>query len=75
MRLARPTCRPLDRNRVECFSRGHRRPIALGLAGVCKVRFNRDGKLFARFGLVSYAFCDRIFCDPIEKSPAFTLFP
>jgi pyruvate formate lyase activating enzyme len=58
--------RPLDRNRVECFACGHRCPIAPGFAGVCKVRFNRDGKLYAPFGYVSPAFC-----DPIEKKPFF----
>lgn len=58
--------RPLDRNRVECFACGHRCPISPGFAGVCKVRFNRDGKLFAPFGYVSSAFC-----DPIEKKPFF----
>ena len=62
--------RPLDRNRVECFACGHRCPITPGFAGVCKVRFNRDGKLFAPFGYVSSAFC-----DPIEKKPFFHALP
>ena len=39
--------RPLDGNRVECFACGHRCPIPAGFAGVCKVRFNRGGKLYA----------------------------
>jgi len=62
--------RPLDRNRVECFACGHRCPITPGFAGVCKVRFNRDGKLFAPFGYVSSAYC-----DPIEKKPFFHAYP
>src|ERR1019366_3615159 len=62
--------RPLDRNRVECFACGHRCPITPGFAGVCKVRFNRDGKLFAPFGYVNTA-C----CDPIEKKPFFHALP
>jgi pyruvate formate lyase activating enzyme len=62
--------RPLDRNRVECFACGHRCPITPGFAGVCKVRFNRDGKLYAPFGYVSSAFC-----DPIEKKPFFHALP
>jgi pyruvate formate lyase activating enzyme len=74
-RLARQTrpadlYRPLDRNRVECFACGHRCPIAPGFAGVCKVRYNRDGKLFAPFGYVNSAFC-----DPIEKKPFFHALP
>jgi pyruvate formate lyase activating enzyme len=62
--------RPLDRDRVECFACGHRCPIAPGFAGVCKVRYNRDGKLYAPFGYVSSAFC-----DPIEKKPFFHALP
>ena len=37
----------LDRNRVRCYSCGHRCPIPDGQAGVCKVRFNRGGTLYA----------------------------
>ena len=62
--------RPLDRDRVECFACGHRCPIAPGFSGVCKVRFNRDGKLYAPFGYVS-----SVFCDPIEKKPFFHALP
>jgi pyruvate formate lyase activating enzyme len=62
--------RPLDRNRVECFACGHRCPISPGFAGVCKVRFNRDGKLWAPHGYVNAAYC-----DPIEKKPFFHALP
>ena len=62
--------RPLDRRRVECFACGHRCPISPGFAGVCKVRYNRDGKLYAPFGYVNSAFC-----DPIEKKPFFHALP
>ena len=62
--------RPLDRRRVECFACGHRCPIAPGFAGVCKVRYNRDGKLYAPFGYVNAAYC-----DPIEKKPFFHALP
>jgi pyruvate formate lyase activating enzyme len=62
--------RPLDRNRVECFACGHRCPISPGFAGVCKVRYNRDGRLFAPFGYVN-----SVFCDPIEKKPFFHALP
>jgi pyruvate formate lyase activating enzyme len=71
-RQTRPAelCRTLDGNRVECFACGHRCPIPAGFAGVCKVRYNRGGKLFAPFGYVSSA-C----CDPIEKKPFFHALP
>jgi len=62
--------KPLDRNRVECFACGHRCPIPSGFAGVCKVRFNRGGKLYAPHGYVNAAFC-----DPIEKKPFFHALP
>lgn len=62
--------RLLDGNRVECFACGHRCPIPAGFSGVCKVRFNRGGKLFAPFGYVNSA-C----CDPIEKKPFFHVLP
>jgi pyruvate formate lyase activating enzyme len=62
--------RPLDSNRVECFACGHRCPIAAGFAGVCKVRFNRGGKLYAPHGYVN-----AVHCDPIEKKPFFHALP
>jgi pyruvate formate lyase activating enzyme len=60
----------LDRNRVLCYACGHRCPIPSGFAGVCKVRYNREGKLFAPFGYVNAAYC-----DPIEKKPFFHALP
>src|ERR1035441_9052696 len=62
--------RPLDRNRVECFACGHRCPISAGFAGVCKVRFNRGGKLYAPYGYVN-----AVHCDPIEKKPFYHALP
>jgi pyruvate formate lyase activating enzyme len=61
---------PLDRNRVECLACGHRCRIAPGFAGVCKVRYNRDGTLYAPHGYVNAAFS-----DPIEKKPFFHALP
>ncbi len=74
-RLAREVCeaelyRPLDRNRVECFACGHRCPITPGFSGVCKVRYNRGGKLYAPYGYVN-----SVQCDPIEKKPFFHAVP
>jgi pyruvate formate lyase activating enzyme len=61
---------PLDRNRVRCFACGHCCPIADGQAGVCKVRFHRDGKLYVPWGYVG-----GVQCDPIEKKPFFHAYP
>src|SRR5947207_11101669 len=60
----------LDRNRVRCFSCGHCCPIPEGQPGVCKVRYNRGGKLCVPWGYVG---C--VQCDPIEKKPFFHASP
>ncbi|HJT87456.1 MAG TPA: AmmeMemoRadiSam system radical SAM enzyme [Bryobacteraceae bacterium] len=62
--------RPLDRKRVQCFACGHRCPISPGFAGVCKVRYNREGKLYAPYGYVN-----TVCLDPIEKKPFFHALP
>ncbi len=56
--------------RIRCFACGHCCPIPAGQAGVCKVRFNRDGKLLVPFGYVN-----GLHCDPIEKKPFFHALP
>ena len=61
---------PIERNRIRCFACGHRCPIPEGQPGVCKVRFNRGGKLYAPFGYVA-----GVQCDPIEKKPFFHALP
>jgi pyruvate formate lyase activating enzyme len=58
------------RSRIRCFACGHRCPIADGQRGVCKVRFNRGGKLYVPFGYVAGTQC-----DPIEKKPFFHAIP
>ncbi len=63
-------CQPLDRNRIRCFACGHCCPIPEGQPGVCKVRFNRGGKLYAPYGYVA-----GVQCDPIEKKPFFHAYP
>jgi len=55
---------------TRCFACGHRCPIPNGAAGVCKVRFNRGGRLMVPWGYVAGAAC-----DPIEKKPFFHAFP
>ena len=51
-------------NRVRCFACGHCCPIPDGQLGVCKVRFNRGGKLYVPWGYLG-----AVQCDPIEKKP------
>jgi pyruvate formate lyase activating enzyme len=60
----------LDGNRVQCFACGHRCRIPDGRPGVCKVRFNRGGKLYVPWGYVS-----GLALDPIEKKPFFHVYP
>ncbi len=60
----------LDRNRIRCFACGHCCPIPEGQPGVCKVRFNRGGKLYIPWGYVA-----GVQCDPIEKKPFFHVRP
>ena len=60
----------LDRNRLRCHACGHRCPIPEGQPGVCKVRFNHGGKLYAPWGYVA-----GVQCDPIEKKPFFHAHP
>jgi len=63
-------CEKLDRNRVRCYSCGHRCPIPEGQPGVCKVRYNRGGTLYVPWGYVG-----GVQCDPIEKKPFFHAHP
>lgn len=60
----------LDSNRVRCYACGHCCPIPAGFAGVCKVRFNRGGKLY-----VPYGYVNGLHADPIEKKPFFHALP
>ncbi|HUM04687.1 MAG TPA: AmmeMemoRadiSam system radical SAM enzyme [Terriglobales bacterium] len=59
-----------NRNRLRCYSCGHCCPIPEGQPGVCKVRFNRGGKLYVPWGYVAGEQC-----DPIEKKPFFHAYP
>jgi pyruvate formate lyase activating enzyme len=60
----------IDDQRIRCYACGHCCPISEGQAGVCKVRFHRDGKLYVPWGYVQSAQC-----DPIEKKPFFHVRP
>ena len=57
---------PIERGRLRCYACGHECPIPDGAVGVCKVRFNRGGRLYVPWGYVG-----GVQCDPIEKKPFF----
>jgi pyruvate formate lyase activating enzyme len=56
----------LENRKVRCYACGHECPIPEGALGVCKVRFNRGGRLMAPWGYVG-----GVQCDPVEKKPFF----
>ena len=60
----------IDGGRLRCYACGHACPIPEGHVGVCKVRFNRDGRL-----LVPWGYVGGVQCDPIEKKPFFHVRP
>jgi len=62
--------RTIDEGRIECFACGHRCKLGEGKDGICKIRFNRGGTLYAPWGYVS-----SIALDPIEKKPFFHALP
>ncbi|HEV2176220.1 MAG TPA: AmmeMemoRadiSam system radical SAM enzyme [Terriglobia bacterium] len=60
----------LGRGWVRCYACGHECRIPSGQVGVCKVRFNREGRLYAPWGYVG-----GVQCDPVEKKPFFHVEP
>jgi len=60
----------LPEGAVRCTACGHRCLIREGRRGVCQVRFNRGGQLFAPWGYAA-----GVQCDPIEKKPFFHIYP
>src|SRR4030067_896537 len=60
----------LENNKVLCHACGHRCVIYDGLRGICKVRYNKDGKLFVPKGYVA-----ALQSDPTEKKPFFHVLP
>lgn len=60
----------LEGGKVRCFACGHRCVILDGFRGICKVRFNQDGRLMAPRGYVA-----GLQCDPTEKKPFFHVLP
>jgi pyruvate formate lyase activating enzyme len=60
----------LSDGRLRCYACGHECPLPDGAIGVCKVRFNQDGRLRVPWGYVG-----GVQCDPIEKKPFFHAYP
>src|SRR5690242_10658483 len=48
----------LPDGRLRCTACGHCCPLPAGAVGVCKVRFNRDGRLLVPWGYVGGVQCD-----------------
>lgn len=64
--LTRPAelVQPLDDQAVRCLACAHRCLVKPDRQGICKVRFNRGGTLFAPWGYVA-----ALQLGPIEKKP------
>src|SRR5216683_1723140 len=60
----------LENGKLRCFACGHRCLISDGLDGICRVRFNRGGKL-----LVPHGYVGALQLDPVEKKPFFHALP
>jgi pyruvate formate lyase activating enzyme len=62
--------RRLSADKVQCLTCGHRCTIFNGFSGVCRVRFNNGGTLYAPWGYVG-----ALAVDPVEKKPFFHAYP
>jgi len=60
----------LPDGRLQCYACGHCCPLPEGAIGVCKVRFNRGGRL-----LVPWRYVGGVQCDAIETKPFFHAYP
>jgi pyruvate formate lyase activating enzyme len=60
----------LPEGRVRCFACGHRCLIPPGQRGICKVRWNEQGRLMVPAGYVA-----GLQLDPVEKKPFFHAHP
>ncbi|MCX7919086.1 MAG: AmmeMemoRadiSam system radical SAM enzyme [bacterium] len=61
----------LDHNRVQCQLCPHHCMIAPNKSGICGIRKNIDGKLYA----LMYARASSVSLDPIEKKPLYHFYP
>jgi pyruvate formate lyase activating enzyme len=55
---------------VRCLACGHRCLVRPGKRGICRVRFNRGGRLFLPWGYVA-----GLQADPVEKKPFYHMLP
>ena len=60
----------LEDRKVRCLACGHRCVIPDGRDGICRVRFNREGRL-----RVPHRYVSGLAVDPIEKKPFFHVLP
>jgi pyruvate formate lyase activating enzyme len=60
----------LPAERLRCYACGHRCLILPGQRGICKVRWNQDGRLMVPAGYVA-----SFQLDPVEKKPFFHALP
>ncbi|MCY3413664.1 MAG: AmmeMemoRadiSam system radical SAM enzyme [Candidatus Heimdallarchaeota archaeon] len=60
----------LEENTVQCHACAHRCRIREGKRGICRVRFNKGGKLRVPYGYVA-----ALHNDPIEKKPFYHAYP
>ncbi|MCK5583674.1 MAG: radical SAM protein, partial [Elusimicrobiales bacterium] len=65
-----PLSQKLEGLALRCLACAHKCIIGDGKRGICKVRFNKNGELYAPNGYVS-----SIGFDPIEKKPFFHIMP
>jgi pyruvate formate lyase activating enzyme len=61
---------PQEEGVIRCLACGHRCLVRPGRRGICRVRFNRDGKLRMPWGYVA-----GLQADPIEKKPFYHFLP
>jgi len=61
---------PQEEGAVRCLACGHRCLVRPGKRGICRVRFNREGRLRMPWGYVA-----GLQADPVEKKPFYHLFP
>ena len=62
---------PFEKQHVKCLLCPHECRIAQGKTGLCRVRENKEGRLYSR----NYAKVASIAVDPIEKKPLYHFYP
>ena len=60
----------LPDGKVRCYACAHACKIKPGARGICQVRYNMEGTLYAPWGYVA-----ALACDPTEKKPFYHVYP